>query len=61
MYPGSRLWMRILDKPSKLLAISSPPYLIYGPIGLGIGIALGLLLAAAFDSFPGWRLEPAAA
>lgn len=53
--------MRILDKPSKLLAISSPPYLIYGPIGLGIGIALGLLLAAAFDSFPGWRLEPAAA
>jgi hypothetical protein len=53
MSPGSKTWLHVLTYATNPVAISSP-WVEPVSIGLGCGLALGLLLSAAMGSF-NWR------
>jgi len=56
---GKRL-VRILTYATNPVPVSSP-WVAPGSVGLGSGLGLGLLLAAALGEFPERRREPASA
>lgn len=58
--PGSKIWLRVLTYATNPVAAGPGPLVTYGSMGLGCGLALGLLLAAALGSFTGGR-KPAVA
>jgi hypothetical protein len=58
MRPGSKIWLRVLTYATNPVAQSSP-WVEPVSIGLGAGLALGLLLSAALSAFP-YRRRPSA-
>ena len=58
--PGSKIWLHVLTYATNPVPVAGSPVVEYGSIGLGLGLALGLLLAAGLDAFPGERTRPEA-
>jgi hypothetical protein len=55
MRPGSKIWLHVLTYATNPVAVTSISSVIPGSIGVGCGLALGLLLATALSAFPNHR------